>query len=132
MGCTHGVKYHKTDSDVEIGLFKFSSDEVPERPYSNYATVVYSFTEFVIDFGKTVPASRRPIYKGGAMIPPAAAKELHRVLGVEIGDYEKKYGTIPDPPSEEKEGKDLKIGFQYDKEELDSSEDKGAKTILEK
>lgn len=106
------------DMGREVGLFRFEG-KVPDREYSNYVTILFSPSEFVLDFGRTVPGGNRPAYRTGVMLSPIAVKELASVLNSEIKAYEEKYGEIMDVSKlkdGEGTGKKL-VGFRFEEEE---------------
>jgi hypothetical protein len=74
------------------------------RQYANYAEVGYNAFEFLIDFAQHYPGM--PAMQAAARIvtSPAYAKCFLEVLGRSVDDYEKCFGTIQQPPADERTG----------------------------
>ncbi len=69
-------------------------DQVAQGEYINFANIIHSPSEFVIDLGRMVPG--RPDVKiySRVIMTPLHAKQLLEALGHNIGLYEQKFGEI--------------------------------------
>src|SRR5437763_6260227 len=69
-------------------------DNVAQGEYINFANIIHSPSEFVIDLGRVVPG--RPDVKiySRVIMTPLHAKQLLEALGHNIGLYEQKFGEI--------------------------------------
>lgn len=69
-------------------------DAVAQGEYINFANIIHSPSEFVIDLGRIVPG--RPDVKiySRAIMTPLHAKQLLEALGHNIALYEQKFGEI--------------------------------------
>ena len=69
-------------------------DNVAQGEYINFANIIHSPSEFVIDLGRVVPG--RPDVKiySRVIMTPLHAKQLLEALTHNIGLYESKYGEI--------------------------------------
>ncbi len=69
-------------------------DNVAQGEYINFANIIHSPSEFVIDLGRVVPG--RPDVKIYSRIitTPVHAKQLLEALAHNIGLYEAKFGEI--------------------------------------
>ncbi|HUU08981.1 MAG TPA: DUF3467 domain-containing protein [Phycisphaerae bacterium] len=77
-------------SSVAIGV---SLEQVLGH-YANVAVIKHAKREFVFDFlFATEPST---VLAARVITSPAHAKDIHRVLGVNIERYEKTFGSIPE------------------------------------
>jgi hypothetical protein len=69
-------------------------DNVAQGEYINFANIIHSPSEFVIDLGRIVPG--RPDVKiySRAIMTPLHAKQLLEALSHNISLYEQKFGEI--------------------------------------
>ena len=69
-------------------------DNVAQGEYINFANIIHSPSEFVIDLGRIVPG--RPDVKvySRAIMTPLHAKQLMEALTHNISLYEQKFGEI--------------------------------------
>ncbi len=69
-------------------------DNIAQGEYINFANIIHSPSEFVIDLGRVVPG--RPDVKiySRVIMTPLHAKQLLEALGHNIGLYEQKFGEI--------------------------------------
>src|SRR5438477_7845720 len=69
-------------------------DNVAQGEYINFANIIHSPSEFVIDLGRVVPG--RPDVKiySRVITTPLHAKQLLEALAHNIGLYESKFGEI--------------------------------------
>ena len=65
--------------------------------YSNFATVIHSETEFLLDFGMFLPGRDAIRIGSRVVLAPKTAKQLLRVLQQNIQNYESKFGEISLP-----------------------------------
>jgi hypothetical protein len=69
-------------------------DQVAQGEYINFANIIHSPSEFVIDLGRMVPG--RPDVKiySRVIMTPVHAKQLLEALAHNISLYEQKFGEI--------------------------------------
>jgi len=69
-------------------------DNIAQGEYINFANIIHSPSEFVIDLGRIVPG--RPDVKiySRVIMTPLHAKQLLEALAHNIGLYEQKFGEI--------------------------------------
>ena len=69
-------------------------DDVAQGQYVNFANIIHSPSEFVIDLGRVVPG--RPDVKvySRAIMTPLHAKQLLQALAQNISLFEQKFGEI--------------------------------------
>jgi hypothetical protein len=74
--------------------------------FANTTEVHYSSSDFCIEFSVNSPSGTEPLFV--IFMTPEAAKTLHRILGVDIENYERDYRKLPEPqlvaPEGEKAG----------------------------
>jgi len=85
----------QTPQTIRITL----DDAIAQGEYINFANIIHSPSEFVIDLGRMVPG--RPDVKvySRAIMTPLHAKQLLEALAHNIGLYEQKFGEIRVEPS---------------------------------
>ena len=81
-------------------------DGTADGIYSNIASIMMNRSEFFIDFGRLVPGRADVKVHTRVILSPAHARDLARVLTLNIEEYEKKFGAIPGDPSDPR-----KVGF---------------------
>jgi len=76
-------------------------DAVAQGEYINFANIIHSPSEFVIDLGRMVPG--RPDVKiySRVIMTPLHAKQLLEALAHNIGLYEQKFGEIRVEPGQQ-------------------------------
>lgn len=69
-------------------------DDVAQGEYVNFANIIHSQSEFVLDLGRVVPG--RPDVKiySRVILTPLHAKQLLEALAHNISLYEQKFGEI--------------------------------------
>ncbi len=88
--------------NVELG------EKEAEGIYSNIAFITHSSSEFVIDFARMLPGSRKPKVYARIVMTPQHVKSLHKALKENLERYEKTHGTITEAG---KPSADKGIGF---------------------
>ncbi|HSS43908.1 MAG TPA: DUF3467 domain-containing protein [Thermoanaerobaculia bacterium] len=74
---------------------KVTIDETTaEGHYANFANILHSPTEFVLDFGRVVPGRADVKVVCRVLTTPFHAKQLARALQQNIEIYERNYGEI--------------------------------------
>jgi hypothetical protein len=63
--------------------------------YANFFQIGYNSAEFLLDFGRHFENSEGTIYQR-IIMTPVHAKILLRLLSDSVGQYETKFGSIPD------------------------------------
>jgi len=69
-------------------------DAVAQGEYVNFANIIHSPSEFVIDLGRVVPGRAEVKVYSRVIMTPLHAKQLLEALGHNIGLYESKFGEI--------------------------------------
>src|SRR5438067_10383487 len=69
-------------------------DNVAQGEYINFANIIHSPSEFVIDLGRIVPGRTDVKIYSRVIMTPLHAKQLLEALGHNIGLYEQKFGEI--------------------------------------
>jgi hypothetical protein len=69
-------------------------ENVAQGEYVNFANIIHSSSEFVIDFGRVVPGRRDVKIYSRVILTPLHAKQLLEALGHNLGLYEQKFGEI--------------------------------------
>ena len=87
---------------------KVTIDETTaEGHYANFANILHSPTEFVLDFGRVVPGRADVKVVCRVLTTPFHAKQLARALQQNVEIYERNYGEIRSefpPPAPEATG----------------------------
>lgn len=91
--------------NVELG------EQEAEGIYSNIAMIVHSPQEFVIDFARITPGTRKTKVYARIIMTPAHARMLLTGLEENIKKYESMHGAIKMPGKDDKN-----IGFQSPRE----------------
>jgi len=84
-------------------------DELGEGIYANFAVITHSPAEFVMDFIRVLPGTKKSRVHARLIMAPQNAKALLRALEENIRRYEERHGEIKSSGKEEP-GK--QIGFQ--------------------
>lgn len=69
-------------------------DQVAQGEYVNFANIIHSQSEFVIDLGRVVPGRADVKIYSRVILTPLHAKQLLEALGHNLGLYEQKFGEI--------------------------------------
>lgn len=81
---------HETQQTIRIVL----DETVAQGEYVNFANIIHSQSEFVIDLGRAVPGRNDVKIYSRVILTPLHAKQLLEALGHNIGLYEQKYGEV--------------------------------------
>lgn len=74
-------------------------DNVAQGEYINFANIIHSPSEFVIDLGRVVPGRNDVKIYSRVIMTPLHAKQLLQALAHNISLFEQKYGEIPLDPN---------------------------------
>ncbi|MFZ2493954.1 MAG: DUF3467 domain-containing protein [Thermoanaerobaculia bacterium] len=74
-------------------------DNVAQGEYINFANIIHSPSEFVIDLGRVVPGRNDVKIYSRVIMTPLHAKQLLQALTHNISLFEQKYGEIPLDPN---------------------------------
>ena len=69
-------------------------DAIAQGEYVNFANIIHSPSEFVIDLGRVVPGRNDVKVYSRVILTPLHAKQLLEALGHNIGLFEQKFGEI--------------------------------------
>ena len=69
-------------------------DQVAQGEYVNFATIIHSPSEFVLDLGRVVPGRTDVKIYSRVILTPLHAKQLLEALAHNIGLFEQKFGEI--------------------------------------
>lgn len=69
-------------------------DHVAQGEYVNFANIIHSQSEFVLDLGRVVPGRADVKIYSRVILTPLHAKQLLEALGHNLGLYEQKFGEI--------------------------------------
>src|ERR1044072_1926020 len=69
-------------------------DNIAQGEYINFANIIHSPSEFVIDLGRVVPGRTEVKVYSRVITTPLHAKQLLEALAHNIGLYESKFGEI--------------------------------------
>lgn len=69
-------------------------DSVAQGEYVNFANIIHSPSEFVIDLGRVVPGRTDVKIYSRVILTPLHAKQLLEALGHNISLFEQKFGEI--------------------------------------
>ena len=73
-------------------------DNIAQGEYVNFANIIHSQSEFVIDLGRVVPGRTDVKVYSRVILTPLHAKQLLEALAQNISLFEQKFGEIrPDP-----------------------------------
>jgi hypothetical protein len=68
-----------------------------EATYSNFAVIMHTSSEVVIDFATILPNTRKSRVLARIVTTPMHAKMMHRALSENLDLYESQYGEIKIP-----------------------------------
>ena len=69
-------------------------DHIAQGEYVNFANIIHSQSEFVIDFGRVVPGRNDVRIYSRVILTPLHAKQLLEALGHNLALFESKFGEI--------------------------------------
>jgi Protein of unknown function (DUF3467) len=69
-------------------------DQVAQGEYVNFANIIHSQSEFVLDLGRVVPGRTDVKIYSRVILTPLHAKQLLEALAHNISLYEQKFGEI--------------------------------------
>ena len=69
-------------------------DQVAQGEYVNFANIIHSQSEFVLDLGRVVPGRTDVKIYSRVILTPLHAKQLLEALGHNLSLYEQKFGEI--------------------------------------
>ena len=69
-------------------------DQVAQGEYVNFANIIHSQSEFVIDLGRVVPGRNDVKIYSRVILTPLHAKQLLDALGHNLAIFEQKFGEI--------------------------------------
>lgn len=69
-------------------------DNVAQGEYVNFANIIHSPSEFVLDLGRVVPGRNDVKIYSRVILTPLHAKQLLEALGHNLALFEQKYGEI--------------------------------------
>jgi len=80
----------KTETQIRIVL----DEKTASGEYANFANIIHSPSEFVIDFGRIMPGRPEARIASRVIMTPQHAKQFLDAIGRNVALYEQKYGTI--------------------------------------
>lgn len=69
-------------------------DQVAQGEYVNFANIIHSQSEFVLDLGRVVPGRTDVKIYSRVILTPLHAKQLLEALGHNLALFEQKFGEI--------------------------------------
>ena len=75
-------------------------DSVSQGEYVNFANIIHSPSEFVIDLGRMMPGRADVKIYSRVIMTPLHAKQLLEALGQNIALFEQKFGEIRIDPTQ--------------------------------
>ena len=75
-------------------------DQIAQGQYINFANIIHSPSEFVIDLGRIVPGQTDVKIYSSVIMAPLHAKQLLEALAHNIAIFEEKFGEIRLNPGE--------------------------------
>ncbi|HXG57847.1 MAG TPA: DUF3467 domain-containing protein [Thermoanaerobaculia bacterium] len=69
-------------------------EKIAQGEYVNFANIIHSPSEFVIDLGRVVPGRTDVKIYSRVIMTPLHAKQLLQALAQNIGLFEQKFGEI--------------------------------------
>jgi hypothetical protein len=83
------------DNETQPQTIRIVLDEaVAQGEYVNFANIIHSQSEFVIDLGRVVPGRNDVKIYSRVILTPLHAKQLLEALGHNLSLYEQKYGEV--------------------------------------
>jgi hypothetical protein len=83
-------------------------DDVAQGTYTNLMFITYSPSEFILDFARMLPGTRKGKVYSRVVMTPQHAKALFELLQRNVATYEEKHGAIRRPGQEDDPSR---IGF---------------------
>lgn len=83
-----------TDTPQQPTIRITLDDAVAQGEYVNFANIIHSPSEFVIDLGRVVPGRTDVKIYSRVILTPLHAKQLLEALAHNIGLFEAKFGEI--------------------------------------
>jgi len=74
-------------------------ENIAQGEYVNFANIIHSPSEFVIDLGRMVPGRNDVKIYSRVILTPLHAKQFLQALGHNIGLFEQKFGEISGDPA---------------------------------
>ena len=84
-------------------------DEEAEGIYANFAVITHSAAEFIVDFVRVLPGTKKSRVYSRIVMAPQNVKALLKALTENVNKYEARHCEIK-PPGSDEPGK--QIGFQ--------------------
>ncbi|HEX8409981.1 MAG TPA: DUF3467 domain-containing protein [Thermoanaerobaculia bacterium] len=69
-------------------------DQVAQGEYVNFANIIHSQSEFILDLGRVVPGRTDVKIYSRVILTPLHAKQLLEALGHNLALFEQKFGEI--------------------------------------
>jgi hypothetical protein len=69
-------------------------DETAQGHYVNFANIIHSPSEFIIDLGRAVPGKNEVKVYSRVIMTPLHAKQFLQALSQNVGMFEQKFGAI--------------------------------------
>jgi hypothetical protein len=69
-------------------------DQVAQGEYVNFANIIHSQSEFILDLGRVVPGRTDVKIYSRVILTPLHAKQLLEALGHNLSLFEQKFGEI--------------------------------------
>lgn len=69
-------------------------EKVAQGDYANFANIIHSPSEFVLDFGRIMPGRAEARVGSRVIMTPQHAKQFLQALAHNVSLYEQKFGTI--------------------------------------
>ncbi|MGH9458622.1 MAG: DUF3467 domain-containing protein [Thermoanaerobaculia bacterium] len=69
-------------------------EKTAQGEYANFANIIHSPSEFVLDFGRIVPGRTDARVGSRIIMTPQHAKQFLQALAHNVSLYEQKFGTI--------------------------------------
>ena len=86
--------------DQQQPTIRITLDEaVAQGEYVNFANIIHSPSEFVIDLGRVVPGRNDVKIYSRVIMTPLHAKQFLDALGHNLALFEQKYGEIRNDPN---------------------------------
>ncbi len=69
-------------------------EKIAQGDYANFANIIHSPSEFVLDFGRIMPGRAEARVGSRVIMTPQHAKQFLQALAHNVNLYEQKFGTI--------------------------------------
>lgn len=69
-------------------------EKIAQGDYANFANIIHSPSEFVLDFGRIMPGRAEARVGSRVIMTPQHAKQFLQALAHNVSLYEQKFGTI--------------------------------------